>query len=316
MPRCSDTQHFRLLLCHLSTGGLEVSPAWVFGRPAGGCTPSDGTTPRRSPRLATLGVSPCKIPEAEQEDVLPAGYLERPVAGAPTFMQRRLAQLNPGTAQPLGSDLRVHQSKLEQAKAEADAKKRAGQAEARRMPASAAAAAAAPLGSDLRVHMSKLEQAKAAAVAAKAAGQASPVVQRRSGATSHAGGGLTDLKVHKSKLELAKEAAVAAAAAGGTPGRGVKRGRGDAGPEGTGLSDMKVHKSGLELAKDAASKLPQTPVGARKAQAQQSRAAARLAADWAAWDGEPMDNLMVKPMSKLEKEVAAWKAAAAKQAKK
>jgi hypothetical protein len=238
------------------------------------------------------------------------------VAGAqPTFMQRRLAQLNPGAAKPLGSDLRVHQSKLEQAKAEADAKKRAGQAEARRMPPSAAAAAAAPLGSDLRVHMSKLEQAKAAAVAAKAAGQASPVVQRRSGATSHAEGGLTDLKVHKSKLELAKEAAVAAAAAGGTPGRGVKRVRGDAAPtEGTGLGDMKVHKSGLELAKDAASKLPQTPVGARKAHAPQSRASARLAADWAAWDGEPMDNLMVKPMSKLEKEQAAWKAAAAKQA--
>ena len=300
-----------------------MSPGWVFGRPSSACTPGDGPTPRRSPRLAAVAVSPCDAagePE-EQGDALPVGYLERPVAGAPTFMQRRLAQLNPGagSAAPLGSDLRVHMSKLEQAKAEAEAKKKAGLADARRMPAphaSAPGSSAAPLGSDMRVHMSKLEQAKAAAVAAKAAGIASPEVPRRAGAASHSGGGLTELKVHKSKLELAKEAAVAAAAAESTtPGRGVKRNRGDVAPEGPGLGDMKVHKSGLELAKDAASKLPKTPAGARKAQAPPSRAAARLAADWAAWDGQPMANLVVKPMSKMEREVAAWKAVAAKKAR-
>jgi hypothetical protein len=75
---------------------------------------------------------------------------------------------------------------------------------------------------------------------------------------------------------------------------------------------MKIHKSGLERAKEAASGLPTTPAGARKA-ATQSRAAQKLAAEWGAWDGQPMDGLLKRLESKLEKDAKAWKAMAAKQ---
>ena len=254
-----------------------VSPSWVFGKQQG-ATPA--SLPRRSPRLATLACDEVGAPateaaaaadddEEEEEECMPVGYIERTKAGAhSSFMERKLQQLNAVAAAPLGSDLLVHRSKLEQAKADADAKARAGLAEARKAPTSTMAAVAGSLGADLRIH--------------------------------------------KSKLELAKEAAIAAkAACASTPGRGAKRGRDEA--DGTSsLTDMKIHKSGLERAKEAASGLPTTPAGARKA-ATQSRAAQKLAAEWGAWDGQPMDGLLKRHESKLEKDAKAWKAMAAKQ---
>lgn len=274
-----------------------VSPSWVFGK-QGGATPA--SLPRRSPRLATATCSgeadadtrqvqaACEEEQEQEQECLPAGYVARPKAGAggQSFMQRRLAQLNAGRAEaaaPLGADLRIHRSKLEHAKAEADAKAAAGLAEARKAPGARAGASSVGGG------------------------------QPTAGATSLG----ADLRVHKSKLELAKESALAAKAAGdATPGRGSKRPRQEepaAGGAG-GLSDMKVHKSGLERAKEGAGTLPTTPAGARK-QATQSRAAQRLAAEWAAWDGQPMANLVQRHQSKLEKEVAAWKAVDAKKAR-
>jgi hypothetical protein len=236
--------------------------------------------PRRSPRLATLACDEVGAPtteaaaaavaEEEEEECMPAGYIARTKAGAhKSFMERKLQQLNAVAEAPLGSDLLVHRSKLEQAKADADAKARAGLAEARKAPTSTIAAVAGSLGADLRIHKSKLELAKEAAIAAKAAGAST------------------------------------------TPGRGAKRGR-DEGDGTSSLTDMKIHKSGLERAKEAASGLPTTPAGARKA-ATQSRAAQKLAAEWGAWDGQPMDGLLKRHESKLEKDAKAWKAMAAKQ---
>ena len=100
---------------------------------------------------------------------MPVGDIERTKAGAhSSFMERKLQQLNAVAAAPLGSDLLVHRSKLEQAKADADAKARAGLAEARKAPTSTMAAVAGSLGADLRIHKSKLELAKEAAIAASA----------------------------------------------------------------------------------------------------------------------------------------------------
>ena len=124
----------------------------------------------------------------------------------------------------------------------------------------------------------------------------------------------SDLKVHRCGLEKAKDAALAAQAqarASGetTPSRGLKRARAEAATDTPGLNDVKIHKSGLERAKEAATHKQATPGAAQR---KQRRAEERKAQEWAQWDTQSLDAVTKPHMSKMEKEVAAWKAAAAK----
>ena len=208
---------------------------------------------------------------------LPAGYVERRVAGSGSVMARKLASLG------------------------------------------SVALPSAPFGADIKPHACGLERAAAAAAAAAAAGAAEPRRAASGRAPRHAvaaAGGLADgLKTHKCGLEKAKEAALAAAAAAAESAGGpsveavaspAKRRLSDA-PSGLG-EGVKVHKSGLERAKKAAAG---GGGGERPLSAAAAKAAAREAAQWAQWGGEPL-GASQRHMSKLEKEAAAWKEAAAK----
>jgi len=74
---------------------------------------------------------------------------------------------------------------------------------------------------------------------------------------------------------------------------------------------MKVHQSGLEKAKAEAVAArgeggPAAPAGLP------ARSAQREASGWEAWGGQPITSLVKPHVSKMEREVARWKQAAAR----
>lgn len=266
--------------------------------------------------------------EEEEAEAVPAGYVSRRTTDP--YMQKKLRGLQKEEWSAADGTFKVHKSKLELAKEQAAAARSeqlgsADKAAVRRLVATAfqrvIATGGQSLGESMVKHKSRLEREKEVAEQQRKAEEAAQA-QRAKRKVVHTPGpwakqGLGELGKHKSRLEKEKDAAAAARrAAGSSPpvsgklpsymrptsaSKAMQKGLGE---------DVTKPKSRLEREKEAAA--AGTAAGKAASSSELRKSASKVRSKVAeAWQGQGLESVMHKRISKLEQDKENAAAAAA-----